>query len=147
MSYADNNKVTFDYEILDKFESGLVLFGFEVKAIKAGKVSIKGAYVKIVLGKLQLIGAIVSPYQPNNTPNNYDQQRTRDLLIKKHQLKKLIGKIEQQSIALVPLKLYNKNGKIKLEVGIAKGKKKHDKREKIKKREFNIQKRRLLKDS
>jgi len=145
MSFATNKKARFDYEILDTIEAGMVLLGFEVKSVKAGKVSIKGAYVKIVQGELWLIGATISPYQPGNTPKDYDQQRTRKLLVKKSERDKLIGKAEEKSVTLVPLSLYAKRGIVKLEVGIGRGKKKTDKREKIKKREFDIDKQRHLK--
>jgi len=147
MSYATNPKAHYDYEILDTIETGLVLTGFETKAIKAGKTSIKGAYVKIMRGELWLIGATVSPYQPNNTPKDYDQQRSRKLLIKKSQLKHLIGKTEEKGVTLVPIKLYGKRGLIKLEVGIGRGKKKHDKREKIKEKEFKRNRARALKQN
>ena len=144
MKYATNSRARYDYDILDTVEVGVVLLGQEVKAVKAGKVSIKGAFVKIMSGELWLIGATVSPYQPNNTPKDYDQTRSRKLLLKKDQLKKLIGKTEEKGVTLVPLNLYGKRGYVKLEVGIARGKKKYDKREKIKKREFDIQKGRML---
>ncbi|MFH1769841.1 MAG: SsrA-binding protein SmpB [Parcubacteria group bacterium] len=145
MSYATNRKASYDYEILDTIEAGLVLKGFETKAIKAGKASIKGAYVKIMSGELWLIGATVSPYQPGNTPKDYDQQRSRKLLVTKTQLKHLIGKTEEKGITLVPTKLYGTRGLVKLEIGIARGKKKYDKREKIKEKEFKRRKDRVVK--
>ena len=88
--YADNPKARFDYNILETYEAGLVLTGHEVKAIKAGKVSIKGTYIKIIGNEAWLLGATVSPYQPNNVPPNYDQQRSRKLLLKRSELKYLI---------------------------------------------------------
>lgn len=121
--------------MLETFEAGLVLKGYEAKAIKNGKASIRGAYVKILNGEAWLLGATVSPYQPGNVPPNYDQQRNRKLLLKRSELKYLIGKSQEKGLTLVPLKLYNKNGLIKLEFGIGRGKKKHDKRAKIVERE------------
>lgn len=135
LTYAANDKARFDYEMLETFEAGLVLKGYEAKAIKNGKASIRGAYVKILNGEAWLLGATVSPYQPGNVPPNYDQQRNRKLLLKRSELKYLIGKSQEKGLTLVPLKLYNKNGLIKLEFGIGRGKKKHDKRAKIVERE------------
>lgn len=134
--YATNPKAGFDYEILEHFETGLSLAGHEVKSVKNGKVSLKGAYVKIINGEAWLLGAIVSPYQAGNTPAYYDQQRNRRLLLKKSELQYLQTKTQEQGLTLVPLKIYSKNNLIKLEIGLARGKKKYDKRETIKKREF-----------
>ncbi|MEK7507074.1 MAG: SsrA-binding protein SmpB [Patescibacteria group bacterium] len=138
MTYADNPKVRFDYEVLETFRAGLVLTGQEVRSVKTGKVSIKGAYVKILGGEAWLVGATVSPYQPGNPPAGgppYDPQRSRKLLLKKSELKYLIGKSQEQGLTLAPLKLYDKRGLIKLEIAVARGKKKYDKREVVKRRE------------
>ncbi|HZZ99750.1 MAG TPA: SsrA-binding protein SmpB [Candidatus Paceibacterota bacterium] len=142
--YANNPKANFDYEILETIEAGLVLRGFEVKAIRAGKASIKGAYVKIIDGKPELIGATVSPYQPGNTPGDYDPQATRMLLLTKKQTDTLIGRAQSQGTALVPLKLYDHNHRVKLLIGIAKGKKKYDKRATLKKKDIARAKQRGL---
>ncbi len=144
-TYATNEKAHFDYRILETLEAGLVLAGHEVKSIKAGKCSIKGAYVKIVGDEAWLLGAMVSPYQPGNVPPDYDQQRSRKLLLKKKELDYLAGKSQEKGLTLVPVKLYNKNGLIKLEVGIGQGKKKADKREKIIERETQRKIERALK--
>ncbi len=133
--YAQNKKAAFDYEIIETFEAGIELKGHEVKAIKASKVSIKGAYVKILGKEIFLIGALVSPYQPGNVPKDYEEQRDRKLLLTKKELDYLIGKQKEKGLTIVPIKLYNKRGKIKIEIGVARGKKKHDKRETIKKRD------------
>src|SRR3990167_5273880 len=135
-TYATNPKAHFDYQILETFEAGLKLTGQEVKSIKNGKVSLKGAYVKILNGEAWLLGAIVSPYQANNVPPDYDQQRNRKLLLKKSELAYLQSKSQEQGLTLVPLKIYSKKNLIKLEIGLARGKKKYDKREAIKKKEF-----------
>lgn len=132
--YATNPRAGFDYEILETLEAGIVLFGYEVKSIKTGKASIKGSYVKILDGEPFLIGAIIAPYQPANTPADYDPQRSRKLLLSKKQIATLAGTTQTHGLTLIPLKLYDKNGKIKLLVGIARGKKKYDKRETLKKK-------------
>jgi len=135
MEYATNPKANFDYEILETIETGLVLEGHEVKSIKTGKASIKGSYVKIVNGEPFLIGATISPYQPANTPKDYDPQRSRKLLLSKKEISVLIGTSYAHGLTLVPLKIYDKKGRLKLLVGIARGKKKYDKREAIKKKD------------
>jgi SsrA-binding protein len=132
---AENKKAFFDYELLDKYEAGIVLRGFEVKSIRAGHVSLKGAYVTIKDNEVYLINALVSPYQQANTPENYDTQRTRKLLLNKSEIKSLIGKSKVKGLTLVALRLYTKKNKIKLEFAIGKGRQKIDKRETIKKRE------------
>lgn len=134
--YADNPKANFDYEILETLEAGLVLKGFEVKAIKTGKASIKGSYVKMMNGIPELIGATVSPYQPGNTPADYDPQRTRAVLLSKKQINTLIGLSQSQGLTLVPIKLYGTRNRVKLLIGIARGKKKYDKREATKKKDI-----------
>jgi len=140
--YADNPKAGFDYEILETIEAGLVLKGFEVKAIKTGKASIKGSYVKIINGVPQLIGSNVSPYQPGNTPGDYDPQRSRILLLSKKEIATLTGLAQAQGLTLVPLKLYGQHNRVKLLIGIARGKKKYDKREATKKKDISRRKQR-----
>lgn len=136
MVYATNPKATFDYHILESIEAGIVLDGHEVKAIKSGKASIKGAYVKVIGTELYLVGSLVSPYQPGNVPPTYDPQRNRKLLIKKSELEYIFGKSKESGITMVPVKIYGSHGMIKLEIGLARGKKKYDKREDIKKRDI-----------
>lgn len=133
--YALNQRAKFDYQILETFEAGLVLAGYEVKSIKSGKVSIRGTYVKIIADEVWLIGAVIPPYQAGNIPPNYDTQRSRKLLLKSRELKYLIGKSQERGLSIIPLRLYDKHGLIKLEIAIGRGKKKFDKRETIKKRE------------
>lgn len=143
--YASNPKAGFDYEILETVEAGLVLKGHEVKSIKTGKASIKGSYVKILDGAPYLIGATISPYQPANTPKDYDPQQSRKLLLSKKEISTLVGTSQAHGLTLVPLKIYDKKGpakpggrgasRLKLLVGIARGKKKYDKREAIKRKD------------
>lgn len=133
---AENKKAYFNYEILEKFEAGISLIGQEVKSIKTRGVSLAGSYVVLRESEVFWIGINIPPYQPKNAPKDYNPARTRKLLLKKSEIKYLIGKTMQKGLTLVPLRVYTKNGKIKLEFGIAKGKKKADKRELIKKREI-----------
>lgn len=133
--YAENKKARFDYEILDTYEAGVELRGFEVKAIKTGKANLSGAYVLIRNGQALLTNADIPPYQSLNTPEGYDPKRTRRLLLNKKEIAELIGKTKESNLTIVPLKLYNKGGKIKLEIDLARGRKKWDKREVIRKRE------------
>jgi len=132
---SENKKAYFDYDILDTFEAGLVLTGQEVKSIRLGRASLKGAYVVLRDEEAYLIGANIPAYQPKNAPLDYDAERLRKLLLNKSEIKQLIGKSKEKGFTLIPLKIYTKNAKIKLAFGIGKGRKKTDKREAIKKRE------------
>lgn len=133
-----------DYHIQETFEAGLKLRGYEVKAVKAGKMSLKGAYVRIKDSEPWLIGASIAPYQPKNTPADYKPDRARKLLFTKKEIGYLLGKQTQVGLTIVPLRVYTKKGKLKLEVGIGKGLKKADKRERLKRKEFEKRKQRLL---
>ena len=144
--FAQNKKARFDYEILETFQAGIVLIGTEVKAIKTGHISIKGSYVVIKDNEFFLIGANIPPYQPKNAPKDYEPERLRKLLLTKSEIKHLVGKIKQKGLTLVPLKVYTVKGKVKITFGIGKGKKKYDKRETIKKRDFDREKSRALKE-
>jgi SsrA-binding protein len=135
MILLDNKKARFDYEILEKFEAGLQLFGFEVKALKMKRGSIVGAHVIMRGGEGFIVGMEIPPYQPKNTPKDYDPQRTRKLLLRKKEIEYLTGKGSQKGLTTVPLSVYTKSGFVKLSFGLAKGLKKYDKREKIKERE------------
>ncbi|MDD4122692.1 MAG: SsrA-binding protein SmpB [Candidatus Pacebacteria bacterium] len=143
MTYADNKKAKFDYQILDEIEAGIVLKGFEVAAVKKKMVSLKGSYAYFHLGEMFLLNMHISPYQIKNMPKDYDPTRTRKLLLNKKELEKIYAKIKEMNFTLIPLKIYSKNDIIKVLIGICKGKKKYDKRETIKKREFE---RKILKN-
>ena len=137
---AYNKRANYDYEITDKYEAGLVLFGHEVKSVKTGHISIKGAYVTVKntkkkLPELYLINAHIPLYKKAGIIKDYNPDRPRKLLLHKKQIKQLIGKKQEQGLTLAPIKIYTKHGFIKLEFGIGRGKKKVDKREAIKKRE------------
>ncbi len=142
--YAVNKRATFDYELLEKLEGGLALAGYEVKAIKTGHISLKGAFITIHNGELYLTNAHIPAYQKANVPQNYDEYRARKVLVHKRELDSLIGKIKQKGLTLVPIKVYSKHRLIKLEFAVGKGKTKIDKREDIKKREADISIRRAL---
>ncbi|MCX6723876.1 MAG: SsrA-binding protein SmpB [Candidatus Staskawiczbacteria bacterium] len=133
--FSENKKAGFDYEVLERFEAGLVLFGQEVKSIKTGHINLSGAYVSLASGEPFLVGVKVPPYQPNNAGAGYNDERQRKLLLNKKEIDYLQGKTKVKGFSLIPLKVYEKSGRIKLEFGLARGKKKFDKKEKIKKRD------------
>lgn len=133
---ATNKRAMFDYEILEKFEAGLVLAGYEVKAARLGHISLKGAYVVITGGEAFLLNAHISPYQPKNMPPDYEPTRTRKLLLHKNQINRLIGESKEKGLTLIPLSVYtNTIGKIKVSFAVARGKKQFDKRAAIEERE------------
>lgn len=140
-----NRTAHFDYEILDTYEAGIELFGFEVKSVKTGHANLTGSFVVIRNEEAVLLNATIPAYQPANAPKNYEPTRTRRLLLHKKEINELIGKTAQKGLTLVPLKMYNKNNKIKVLIGLAKHKQKHDKRETIKKRDVMREVRRELK--
>jgi len=144
--HAVNKRAKYDYQILETFEAGLVLKGYEVKSIKTGRISLKGSYVIIRNDQAFLINAHIPPYQPKNTFKNYDPDRSRKLLLHKKEIKHLAGKSQEKGLTLVPIKVYTKKDKLKLEFGIGKGKRKIDKRETIKKREVEREIERKLKN-
>lgn len=133
---AENKKAYFNYNILEKFEAGISLVGQEVKSLKTRGVNLAGSYVIIKNEELFWVGAKIPPYQPKNAPSDYAPERSRKLLLRKKEIKRLIGKSKEKGLTLIPLRVYTKNTKIKLEFGTAKGRKKIDKRELIKKREI-----------
>ena len=144
MSIAQNKKAFHDYFIEEKYEVGIVLEGWEVKSIRAGRVQLKEAYVIIRNNELYLIGSHISALPTASTHINPDPLRTRKLLLHAEQIKRLIGKVERAGYTLVPLDMHYKTGRIKLEIGLAKGKKQYDKRETEKQKEWERTKQRLL---
>jgi len=141
---ALNKKARHDFLIEERFEAGLALEGWEVKSARAGKVQLVDAYVIIKKGEAWLIGALISPLLTASTHIHPDPTRTRKLLLHRHELSKLIGAVERKGYALIPLAMYWKNGRVKLEVGLAKGKKEHDKRAADKERDWQREKQRIL---
>lgn len=142
--FANNRQALFNYEILKTYEAGIALRGFEAKAVQAGRVNLAGSFVVVRGGEAFLLGAAISPYQPKNTPAGYEPDRTRRLLLHRTELKELIGASAQKHLTLIPLRMYNKGPKIKLEVGLARRRKKYDKREAIKKRDMEREAERTL---
>ena len=132
---ADNKKAVFNYAIEERFEAGMVLHGWEVKALREGKVQLTDGYVLIRDGELFLIGCQINPLRTTSTHVSADAARTKKLLLHKAEISRLVGKVEQKGYALVPLNLHWKNGKVKCERALAKGKAEHDKRDTIKDRE------------
>ena len=132
---AQNRRVYFDYEILETYEAGIELFGFEVKAVKSGRINLAGSFAVARGDEVYLLNATIPPYQPKNTPADYDPSRSRKLLLHRAEIKELIGKSAQKGLTLVPLKVYSNKAKIKILLGLGRHKKAGDKRETIKKRE------------
>ncbi|MBI2122049.1 MAG: SsrA-binding protein SmpB [Candidatus Sungbacteria bacterium] len=140
-----NRKAHFDYEILQTLEAGIELYGFEVKSVKTGHMHLTGSFAIIRNNEAQLLNATISPFQPKNTPTDYNPIRTRRLLLKKSEIKELIGKSSAQGLTIVPLRVYTKRGLVKILLGLGRHKKKADKRETIKKREAERDIKRALK--
>jgi len=142
-TFAFNKRARFDYEILETFEAGIALKGFEVKAIRANNVSLKGAYVVIQntgarkTPEAWIINMHIAEYKMASIPEKYEPTRSRKLLLHKREITRLLGKQREKGLTLVPISLYTKGGKIKLEFGLGRGKKRLDKRESIKERESN----------
>lgn len=142
---ADNKKALFDYEILEKYEAGIVLFGHEVKSVRGGHISLKGAYVTFHNNDPYLTGAHISRYKPAAGIKDYDPERSRKLLLKNKEIRRLLGKKEEKGLTIVPIRVYTKHSKIKVEIGVGKGKKKYEKKEKIKARDIEREIKRTLK--
>ena len=144
--YAENRKARFDYEILEKYEAGIELLGVEVKSVRGGKMSLEGAFVIVRGGEAFLINSNIPPFQVNNSPKDYDPLRNKKLLLTKKEINTLTGSEKNKSLTIVPISVYNKGRKIKVEIALVKGKKKHDKRETIKKRDTDREIRREYKE-
>jgi SsrA-binding protein len=145
MSIVDNKKAFHDYFVEERFEAGMVLEGWEVKAIRAGRVQLKEAYVIVRKGEVFLFGAHISPLATASTHVNPDPVRTRKLLLNAEEIKKLIGKVERAGYTLVPINLHYTKGRIKCEIGLAKGKKQHDKRDSEKQRDWQREQQSIMK--
>lgn len=144
MSIITNKKAFHDYFVEERFEAGISLLGWEVKAIRAGRANIKEAYVVIREGEVYIFGMHITPLAEASTHVNPDPIRTRKLLLHSRQINKLIGLVERSGYTLMPLDLHFQKGRIKLEIGLAKGKKQHDKREAEKERDWNRERQRLM---
>ena len=145
MSITVNKKAFHDYFVEEKYEAGIALEGWEVKAIRAGRMNIKESYVIIKSGEIYLIGMHISPLATASTHNQHDPIRTRKLLLHANEIGKLIGKVERAGYTLVPIDLHFVRGRIKLEIGLAKGKKQHDKRDVEKEKDWKREQEQLMK--
>ena len=144
MSIVENRKAFHDFFVEERYEAGIALEGWEVKAIRAGRVQLKEAYVVLKSGEVFLVGAHVSPLATASTHVRPDPTRTRKLLLRAEEIRRLIGKVDRAGYTLVPLNLHYSKGRVKLEVGLARGKRQYDKRAAEKEREWNREKQRLL---
>ncbi|WVN40923.1 SsrA-binding protein SmpB [beta proteobacterium MWH-UniP1] len=147
MSIIQNKKAFHDFFIEERYEAGIVLEGWEVKAIRAGRSNLKESYVLVRNGEVFLLGCHISPLPTASTHVLPDPTRTRKLLLKAEEIRKLIGKVERAGYTLVPIDLHYVRGRIKIEIGLAKGKKQHDKRATEKDKEWQREKQRLVRDS
>ncbi len=145
MSIAQNKKAFFDYFIEEKYEAGIVLEGWEVKAIRDGRTNLKESYVIIQRGELYLLGCHITPLGAASTHIRPDATRTRKLLLHKEEIVKLIGKVERAGYTLVPLDMHFSKGRVKLQIGLAKGKKQHDKREAEKEKDWKREQSAIMK--
>ena len=143
-SIAENRRARFDYHIEERFEAGIVLEGWEVKAVRAGQVQLTDGYVVIRNGELHLIGCRINALRTASTHVSPEADRTKKLLMHKEEIRRLIGKVEQRDFTLVPLDLHYKGGRVKVEIALAKGKAEHDKRETERKRDWDREKGRLM---
>lgn len=132
---SGNRRAYFDYQILETYEAGIALRGFEAKAIKSGRINLAGTFAVVQNNEVWLLNADIPPYQAKNTPPDYDPTRSRRLLLHKSEIKELIGKTSQKGLTIIPLKVYTKHNRVKILLGLGRHKKKGDKRETIKKRE------------
>jgi SsrA-binding protein len=142
---ASNRKAFFNYEIFEKAEAGMVLRGSEVKSIREGGFNFKDSFVEFRGGELFLVGCRIGPYSHGNI-QNHDEERTRKLLLHKREILKLGGKATERGYTIIPLRAYYKNGKVKVEIGLARGKKSHDKRESIKRKDIERDTRQAVRD-
>lgn len=145
MSIADNRKAFHDYFIEEQFEAGIVLQGWEVKSIRAGRVQLKEAYVLVRNGEIVLFGAHIGALPTASTHIHPDSVRTRKLLLNASEISKLIGKVERAGYTMVPLNMHYSNGRVKVQIGLAKGKKQHDKRETEKERDWGREQQQIMK--
>lgn len=141
---ADNKKARFDYEIIEKFEAGLVLTGSEVKSLREGAVNLKDSYVVFRNGEAFLQNAHISEYRASSY-NNHTPERLRKLLLHRTEIDKIMGRVQERSLSCVPLKIYFKQGRVKVELGLGRGKKQHDKRESLKQKASDRELARVLK--
>ncbi len=131
---AENRRVRFDYDISERYDAGIELKGFEAKAVVLGHANLAGAYAVVKENEVWLINCDIPPYQPKNTPPDYDSKRPRRLLLKREEIAELVGRTKEKGLTLVPIKIYNKSHLVKVELGLGRSRKKADKREALKKK-------------
>ncbi len=141
---ADNRKALHDYHVLDSWEAGVVLLGTEVKAIREGRVNLRDSFARVEKGEVWLLNVHVSPYSHTGYAH-HDERRQRKLLLHEHEIRKLAGRVAERGLTLVPLRMYFKNGRVKVQLALAKGKQAHDKRETIRRREIDRETRAAVK--
>src|SRR3990167_10719883 len=146
MNLVEHKKARLNHEILEEYEAGIELLGFEVKSLRTHQGKLEGSHVIVRGGEAYVVGMVVSPYQPANTPPEYDPNRSRRLLLTKKEIGELAAHEGQKGLTLVPISVYNKSGKLKVRVAVARGKKKYDKRATLKKRDTDRDMRRTLKN-
>ena len=144
MTLLENKRIHFDYKILEKFEAGLELKGFEVKSIAAGRANLSGAHAVLKENEVWLLNLDIPPYQPSNTPEAYDSKRTRKLLLKKSEIVRMVGKISQTQLTLIALSLYNSKNHVKVEFALCRQKQKADKREDLRTKDDKLRMRRIV---
>lgn len=142
MSLIVHKKAGLDYEVIERFDAGIELLGYEVKSVRGKLGKLEGSHVIVRGGEAFLVGAYIPPYQPGNTPKDYDPQRTRRLLLTKKELRQLADAESQKGLTIVPFSMYNKGRKIKVEINVVRGRKKYDKRAVLKKRDTEREMRR-----
>lgn len=146
MDLVQHKKARLDYEILEEYEAGIELLGLEVKSLRAGHAKLEGSHIVVRGGEAYVVGMVISPYQPSNTPVEYDPNRSRKLLLTKKEISQIAAAEGQKGLTVVPLSVYNKGGRLKMRIAVARGKKKFDKRAALKKRDTERDIRRTLKN-
>lgn len=146
MNFADNRKARYDYETLEEFDAGIVLSGQEVKSIREGNANLTGSYIIFDRGELWIKNLTIAPYSKSGVLEGYDPQKPRKILLRRKELQSLLGKIQQKGLTLIPISLYPHARRIKLKFGLCRGKKSHDKRESLKRRDIERDVRRHLAD-
>lgn len=143
-TFADNRKATFDYELLERFTAGLELLGAEVKSVRAGKITLAGSYISVRGGEAYLLNTEIAPYQPGNQSSDYDPLRAKKILLSKNEITVLAKAEQTKGLTIIPISVYSKGRFLKLDLAIARGKKKFDKRQAIKKRDVERDLKRTL---
>ncbi len=144
--YAYHKRAKFDYEILETYEAGIVLSGHEVKAVRSGRAKLDGGHAIIRGGEVFLVGVSIAPYQAGNTPEAYEAEQTRKLLLSKKEIAKLLAESDKKGLTIVPISMYNSGRKVKVKIAVVRGKKEYDKRERTKERETDRTIERTLKN-